>query len=112
MFNFMDNMENKLISVVTPCYNEEQNVAEAYRQVKAIFDNLPNYRYEHIFIDNASTEQTVPILKKIARQDKNLKIIVNARNFGHIRSPQHALLAARGQAVVLIFSDLGPAVRD
>ena len=106
MFNFMDNMENKLISVVTPCYNEEQNVAEAYRQVKAIFDNLPNYRYEHIFIDNASTDQTVPILKKIARQDKNLKIIVNARNFGHIRSPQHALLAARGQAVVLIFSDL------
>lgn len=99
-------MENKLISVVTPCFNEEQNVAEAYRQVKAIFDNLPNYRYEHIFIDNSSTDQTVPILKEIAGQDKNLKIIVNARNFGHIRSPQHGLLCARGEAVILIFSDL------
>ena len=77
----------KRISIVTPCYNEEENVAELYRQVKAVFDGLPQYEYEHIFIDNASRDQTVAILKEIATIDHNVKIIVNTRNFGHIRSP-------------------------
>jgi polyisoprenyl-phosphate glycosyltransferase len=77
----------KLISIVTPCYNEEENVKEVYSRVKDIMDRTGQYDYEHIFIDNASGDRTVPILKEIAARDKNVKIIVNARNFGHIRSP-------------------------
>ncbi len=96
----------KLISIVTACYNEEENVHELYEQVKAQFAKLPQYRYEHIFIDNASTDKTVAELKKIAAKDPNVKIIVNTRNFGHIRSPYHALLQARGDAVISIVADL------
>lgn len=96
----------KLINVVTPCYNEEDNVEELYQQVKAIFNQLPQYKYEHIFIDNSSLDKTVEKLKRIAAHDKNVKIIVNSRNFGHIRSPYYALLQATGDAVILIVSDL------
>jgi len=96
----------RLISVVTPCYNEEENVAALYQQVKAVFHRLPGYDYEHIFIDNASTDGTVAILKQIAAADRNVKIVVNARNFGHIRSPYHGLLQSTGEAVVLIVADL------
>ncbi|KRE75416.1 glycosyltransferase family 2 protein [Paenibacillus sp. Soil750] len=96
----------KNISIVTPCYNEEENVEELYRQVKLCMDQLPNYSYEHIFIDNASKDSTVAILKKIASKDLKVKIIVNARNFGHIRSPYHALLQASGEAVILLVADL------
>jgi polyisoprenyl-phosphate glycosyltransferase len=96
----------KLISIVTPCYNEEQNVAEVYKQVKDVFKKLPKYQYEHIFIDNSSIDRTVDILKGIASTDSSVKIIINARNFGHIRSPYYALLQAKGDAVVLIVSDL------
>jgi glycosyltransferase involved in cell wall biosynthesis len=96
----------KLISIVTPCYNEENNVRELYNKVKAVMAGLANYRYEHIFIDNASTDGTVAILREIAQADKNLKVIVNARNFGHIRSPFHAILQAQGDAVISIVADL------
>jgi glycosyltransferase involved in cell wall biosynthesis len=96
----------KLISIVTPCYNEEENVEILYEKVKEIMAGLNGYRYEHIFIDNASEDKTVPILKQIAARDSNVKIIVNARNFGHIRSPFHALLQANGDAVILVVADL------
>ena len=97
----------KHISVVTPCYNEEGNVRALYGAVKQVFAGLADrYTYEHIFIDNASKDGTVAILKEIAREDRNVKIIVNARNFGHIRSPYHAMLQARGDAVLSIVADL------
>ncbi|KEQ27942.1 glycosyltransferase family 2 protein [Paenibacillus tyrfis] len=96
----------KLISIVTPCYNEEGNVEEVYRQVRQIFEELKIYQYEHIFIDNASKDNTLSILKGIAKEDKNVKIIVNARNFGHIRSPYYALLQSTGEAVILFAGDL------
>lgn len=96
----------KLISIVTPCYNEEENVEELYLQVKNIFSNLPQYKYEHIFIDNASKDKTVYILKAIAKLDKNVKIIVNSRNFGHIRSPYYGVLQASGDAVIPVVADL------
>lgn len=93
------------ISVVTPCYNEEGNVEPLYNKVKGVFGRLGAYDYEHIFIDNASTDNTVKILKSIADKDKNLKIIVNSRNFGHIRSPFYGLLQAQGDAVVSLAAD-------
>ena len=96
----------KLISVITPCYNEEMNVREVYRQVKEVFDRLGNYRYEHIFIDNASTDDTVAILRELAAADKNVKVIVNSRNFGQLRSPFHALMQAQGDAAIGVVADL------
>lgn len=96
----------KLISVVTPCYNEQDNVEMLYQQVKSVFEALPDYRYEHIFIDNASSDQTVEILKSIALRDSSVKIIVNSRNFGHIRSPLHGMLQTQGDAIILMVADL------
>jgi polyisoprenyl-phosphate glycosyltransferase len=94
-----------LISIVTPCYNEEANVEDLYRAVRQVFDDLSGYTYEHIFIDNASGDKTVEILKNIAKEDKRVKIIVNARNFGHLRSPYHAIFQAHGDAVIIMAAD-------
>jgi glycosyltransferase involved in cell wall biosynthesis len=96
----------KTISVVTACYNEEGNVEELYSRVRAAVLTAGPYRYEHIFIDNDSKDKTVDVLKRIARLDRNVKIIVNARNFGHVRSPMHALFQTRGDAVIGIVADL------
>lgn len=96
----------KLISVLTPCYNEEENVENLYARVKLVFQGLPKYRYEHIFIDNNSTDKTVEKLKRLAERDGNVKIIVNSRNFGHIRSPYYGLLQAKGDAVISVVADL------
>ena len=96
----------KTISILTPCYNEELNVEEVYNQVRAVMAKLGRYRYEHLFIDNCSADRTVEILKRIAAVDPNVKVIVNARNFGHIRSPMHALFQTCGDAVIGIVADL------
>jgi len=96
----------KTISILTPCYNEEDNVEELYAQVRNVMAKLGRYRYEHLFIDNCSADRTVEILKRIAAGDTNVKIIVNARNFGHIRSPMHALHQTCGDAVIGIVADL------
>jgi glycosyltransferase involved in cell wall biosynthesis len=94
------------ISVLTPCYNEAGNVQVLYDRIRAVFDRLQEYSYEHVFIDNASTDDTVAILRTLAAQDRNVKVIINTRNFGHIRSPYHGLLECRGDAVVGMASDL------
>jgi len=99
-------MSQKTISIVTGCFNEEENVMNLYNQVRQVMAGIGKYEYEHIFIDNSSKDRTVAILKEIAAQDKNVKVIVNARNFGHIRSPFHALLQARGDAIISIVADL------
>ena len=99
-------MSKKSISIVTPCYNEQDNVELIYTQVKEIFDGLENYEYEHIFIDNDSQDKTLSLLENMARKDLRVKIIVNARNFGFVRSLYHGLLQGTGDAVVLIFADL------
>lgn len=102
-----ESSKKNLISVVTPCYNEEENVELLYQKVREQFHKLTDIcDYEHIFIDNASTDKTVEILKKIAAKDKNVKVILNARNFGHIRSPFYGLTQATGDAVLLIVADL------
>ena len=98
--------ERQTVTVLTPCYNEAENVQALYDRVRAVFAHLPEYRYEHVFIDNASTDATVAILKDIASRDRNVKIIINTRNFGHVRSPYHALLQCRGDAVIGMAADL------
>jgi glycosyltransferase involved in cell wall biosynthesis len=99
-------ISEKLISVMSACYNEEENVRECYERVKKAFHDLGRYRYEHLFIDNASRDGTVAILREIAAADKNVKVIVNARNFGHVRSPYHGMIHASGDAVISVVSDL------
>jgi glycosyltransferase involved in cell wall biosynthesis len=97
----------KLISIVTPCYNEEENVEELYLRVKEVMESrLSAYNYEHIFIDNASMDNTVNKLKKIANDDKNIKIIINSRNYGHMRSPVYGMFQASGDVIISIVSDL------
>ena len=96
----------KKISVLTACFNEENNVENLYNQVKNVFNQLPDYDYEHIFIDNDSKDKTVEVLKNISRKDKNVKIIENIRNFGHIRSSFYGLIQCKGDAVISIVADL------
>src|SRR5208283_1472880 len=97
---------NRTISVITPCYNEEDNVRELYERVRAAIASAGSYSYEHIFIDNASLDNTLEELKQLAARDKNVKVISNTRNFGHVRSPMHALYQATGDAVIGIVADL------
>lgn len=95
----------KHISILTACYNEEENVEALVHAVAEVFSALPQYTYEHVFIDNASSDSTVSILRRIAANDKHVKVIVNARNFGHIRSPFHGLVQCEGDAVVSLVAD-------
>ena len=96
----------KRISVVTPCYNEEANVEAVHAATRDTLSGIGDVQYEHLFIDNCSTDRTVDILRTIAARDPRVKIIVNARNFGHIRSPYHGILQASGDAVILLVADL------
>ena len=98
--------ERTLLSIVTPCYNEEENVDELYTQVKAAIADQAKYEFELIFIDNHSQDGTVAKLKKLAEKDPMVKIIVNTRNFGHIRSPYYGILQSRGAATIYLASDL------
>ncbi len=94
----------KKISVVTPTYNEEENIELLYEKIKKEFINL-DYEYEHIVIDNNSTDNTIPILRKICENDKNVKVIINNKNYGHISSPFYGILQSTGDATILIASD-------
>jgi glycosyltransferase involved in cell wall biosynthesis len=99
-------INNILLSVITPCYNEQDNISELYKRVCTIFDQYTKYDFEFLFIDNASTDSTVEKLKVIAELDKRVKIIVNNRNFGHIRSPYWGITQTVGAATIYLASDL------
>jgi glycosyltransferase involved in cell wall biosynthesis len=94
------------LSILTPCFNEEGNVREVYERVKAAMATLPGYEYDHLFIDNASTDGTQQKLREIASEDPRVKVILNTRNFGPTRSPYYGLLQARGDAVMSCVADL------
>jgi len=94
--------DRKLISVVTPCYNEVDNIQTCYEVVRDLFaGELPGYDHEHIFCDNASTDGTVEKLRQFAASDPNVKVILNSRNFGPDRSLFNGIIATRGDAVLL-----------
>lgn len=93
------------ISILTPCYNEQENVVPLYETIMGIMAGVDGIDYEHIYIDNASTDGTVTKLRDLAAKDKRVKVILNARNFGHIRSPFYGLLQADGDAVIYMASD-------
>lgn len=94
------------ISLSIPCYNEEENVDELYRRICETVDKITQYQFEFVFIDNASEDQTVKKLTFLASKDPRVKIIVNTRNFGHIRSPYWGMMQTRGSATIALASDL------
>lgn len=96
----------KKISVISGCYNEEGNLKEFYDRIIDALGQLTNYTYEIILADNCSKDHSREILREIAAKDPQFKVIMNANNFGPIRSPYNAMLQATGDAVVVLFSDL------
>jgi len=96
----------KKVSIVSGCFNEEENLPVLLEKLRAVITSHPEYDYEIILIDNASTDRSAEVLRAEAAKDPCVKVILNARNFGHIRSPFHAMLQASGDAVVYLASDL------
>ncbi len=92
------------ISVVTPTFNEGENIRELCSEVEKIFQKL-NVKYEHIIIDNNSADKTVQEVKEIIKKNNSVKLIVNNKNYGQLASPVHAIKQASGDAVILINAD-------
>jgi len=109
-------MKKKMISILSNCYNEEENVDEFYRQVSEIMKSYENrYNFELIFIDNNSSDRTTDKIKSIITTDKRVRLIANAKNFGQVRSPYHGLLQTRGDASISMATDLQdppPVIRE
>ena len=96
----------KKISVFIPCYNEEANVEPLVGEIVHVFKNeLPNYDYEILFIDNCSIDGTRDCLKKICSENPKIKAIFNARNFGPARSSHHGMLQTTGDCTICMFAD-------
>ena len=89
-----------LITVVTPTFNEQDNIEKVYESVKNVFKEIPDVKYHHLFIDNASKDNSQNILKKIASNDNNVKVIINRTDYGHIRSPFHAIRETNSDATI------------
>ena len=99
-------MTRKLVSIVTGCYNEVENLPELYDRIKDVMAKFPGLDWELLVADNRSTDGTRELLRKMANRDKRVKVVFNARNFGHIRSPMNLFRQAEGDAVVTLCSDL------
>ena len=96
----------KLLSVVIPTYNEEENVVPMTETIRSIFEKeLPEYDFEIIYIDNHSKDNTKKLLRKLCEEDHRVKAIFNAKNFGQLRSPVHGLRQAYGDAVLRLNAD-------
>lgn len=96
----------KKISIIIPMYFEEKTVEEAYKRTKAVFDNIKDYLYELVCIDDGSTDKTLELIEKIAKKDKNVKVISFSRNFGHQAAITAGLKAATGDAIVIMDCDM------
>lgn len=94
-----------LISVVTPCLDEELNLEDCHRALREVFAReLPDCSLEHIFCDNTSSDRSVDVLRRLAHADNGVKVVVNARNYGPFRSTFNGLRHATGDAVVVMFA--------
>jgi polyisoprenyl-phosphate glycosyltransferase len=91
-----------MITILTPCYNERENVRLLHQRIAGVMGG----QYAHLFIDNASSDGTQDELRRLAAEDPRVKVILNQRNFGHVRSPFHGLLQAPGDAVIVLAADL------
>ena len=97
----------KKISIVSSCFNEEDNIPILYRGINEVIEKyIERYEFEFIFIDNDSTDFSQDELRKLAMDDKRVKLIFNSRNFGYIKSAYYAIMQASGDAVIYLASDL------
>ena len=97
---------NTILYLVVPCYNEEENVGPISEAVVETLEReLPEYDYELVFIDNDSTDQTRPILRKICSENPRIKAIFNAKNFGQFNSPYYGMLQCTGDCVISMVAD-------
>lgn len=98
--------EKKLLSIMIPTYNEEENARPIYEAVRdEIRKNLPEYDYEILFIDNKSQDGTRQILRDICQEDKRVKAIFNCKNFGQFNSPFYGMLQTTGDCTITICAD-------
>ncbi len=96
----------KTISIVVPCFNEEENVEAMAGALRQMFQaDLPEYGYEIIFIDNDSRDKTREIIRRLCEEDKRIKGIFNAKNFGQFNSPYYGMLQSTGDCTVLVAAD-------
>lgn len=96
----------KTISIIVPCYNEEENVEPLYNALMDEFKkNLSNYDYEILFIDNRSKDKTRDKLESLCKKDKKVKAIFNAKNFGQFKSPYYGLLQTSGDCTIAMVAD-------
>lgn len=96
----------KKVSILIPCYNEEENVGPMSQALVELFEKqLPQYDYEIVFIDNDSTDQTRPILRGICSQNRRVKAIFNAKNFGQFNSPYYGILQTTGDCTISMVCD-------
>jgi len=97
-----------LVSIITPAFNEESNVLECARRVAEVMaTQMPEYEYEHIFSDNASTDGTLEALTALANEDHRIKVISLSRNIGPFRNSANAMRSAKGEAVIpMLAADL------
>lgn len=98
--------KKKTISVMIPCYNEEENARPIYEAVRdEILKSCPNYDYEILFIDNKSQDRTREIIREICAEDKKVKAIFNARNFGQFNSPYYGIIHTSGDCTITMCAD-------
>lgn len=96
----------KKVSILIPCYNEEENVRPMSEAIVDLFENrLTQYDYELLFIDNDSSDQTRPILRDICKNNKHIKAIFNAKNFGQFNSPYYGILQTTGDCTISMVCD-------
>ena len=99
-------MKTKKISIVSGCFNEQDNIRPFYERVSSVMSQFPQFDYEIIMIDNCSKDKTPEVLREIAATDKRFKVILNARNFGNNRSGLYAMKFITGDCMILMASDL------
>ena len=96
----------KTITVVTPVYNEDQNIEIVYQRVKKILDSYAELNYKHLFIDNDSSDNSQKIIRSLCEKDKNVLAIFNRKDYGHIKSPYYAITKCETDAVIFLVADL------
>jgi len=99
-------MPKPLVSIVVPCYNEEEVISETYRRLSALALSQNSYEFEIVFVDDGSRDRTLELLRAMSAEDEHVKIVVFSRNFGHQLAVTAGMDEASGDAVVIIDADL------
>lgn len=97
--------DKKKVSIMIPCYNEQENVVPISEAVVKQMEELPQYDYELVFIDNCSTDNTRPLLRQICEKNSKIKAIFNVKNFGQFNSPYHGLCQTSGDCTIAMCCD-------